>query len=218
MSRSTRAQAAADQLRGEILGGDYLSGERLRELVVAGRLHVSQSTVRDALALLEREGWVVSTPRLGAAVRAFTPAEADDTYRLIGILAPLAFEWVIDAARKPRLREIAHYLDDARAAAGAEQTATALAALINWLNGLAGIAGRPVTGELLAGLLRRAQLIELVREARAPMPVAELSALAARHVDVQRALGMGDYDLACRLYAPVTETLRAAAVEALTVG
>ncbi|MBL8144961.1 MAG: GntR family transcriptional regulator [Anaerolineae bacterium] len=218
MSRNTRAQAAASQLRGEILGGVYLSGERLRELAVAGRLQVSQSTVRDALALLEREGWVVSTPRHGTAVRAFTPAEADDVYRLIGVLAPLAFEWVVDAARKPRLREIAHFLDEARAAAGDEQTIPALAALIGWLGALAEIADRPVTGELLAGLLRRAHIIELVREARAPLPLPELSALAARHVDVQRALGMGDYDLACRLYAPVIETLRAAAVVALAVG
>jgi len=218
MNRITRAQTVAEQIRADILSSMILSGERLRELTIARRLQVSQSTVRDALALLEQEGWVVSQPRHGAAVRAFTPADADDIYRLIGVLAPLAFEGVMDAARKPRLREIAPYLDDARDAGGDKQTLRALAALLDWLGALAGIAGRPVTRDVLNGLLRRARLIEIIREARAPLPAPELSALTARHVDVQRALGMGDYELACRLYAPVTETLRAAAVEALAVG
>lgn len=217
MSGATRAQTVAGQLRSDILGGVVLSGERLREMAVAARLQVSQSTVRDALALLEHEGWVIKQPRHGVVVRAFTPAEADDVYRLIGVLAPLAFERVVDPARKPRLRDIAVYLDEARKATGEEQTAPALAALIDWLCALAGIAGRPVVGEVLGGLLHRAQIIEAVRQARAPMPVQELSALVARHADVQRALGLGETELAARLYAPIIETLRVGAVEALTV-
>lgn len=217
MSGTTRAQAAADQLRDDILTGTYLSGERLRELVVAERLQVSQSTVRDALALLECEGWVVKHARHGVAVRAFTPAEADDVYRLIGILVPLVFERVVDPARKPRLRELAVFLDSARRAVDDKLTAPAIAALIDWLCALTGIAECPVTSEVLSGLLHRAQIIETVREVRAPMPVRDLSALVARHVDVQRALGMGEYELACRLYAPVTETLRTAAIDALTL-
>lgn len=217
MSRTTRAQAAAGQLRTDILNGTCLSGERLREMALAARLQVSQSTVREALALLEREGWVVKQPRHGVVVRAFTPAEADDVYRLIGVLVPLAFEQMVDANRKPRLRELAGYLDAARQAVDDEQTGPALAALAGWLGALAEIGGRPVTSELLIGLLNRAQMIETVREARAPMPVRDLSALVARHVDVQRALAIGDYELACRLYAPISETLRAAAVEALTL-
>jgi DNA-binding GntR family transcriptional regulator len=216
MSGVTRARAAADQLRADMLTGVFLSGERLRELPLAERLGVSQSTIRDALALLEHEGWVIKQPRHGVIVRAFTAAEADDVYSLIGLLVPLAFERVIEPARKPRLRELTDHLDEARRSAGDELTADALGALLGWHAALAGLAGRPAVSEVLDGLLHRAQLLETVREARAPLPNRELAALVSRLADVQRALGMGDLELARRLYAPFAESLRAAAVEALT--
>ena len=217
MKGATRARSAADQLQSDILSGVYLSGERLRELALAERLGLSQSTVREALAELEREGWVLKLPRRGVFVRAFTPAEADDVYTLIGMLTPATFERVTEPARKPRLRELTEFLDAARAAVGSHETGKVLHALLGWHEALAFIADRPVTRELLATLIRRAQLIEAVREARAPMRSRDLTALIARHADVQRALGMGDLELARRLYGPIADTLRAAAVEALTV-
>ncbi len=218
MKDVTRAEAVADRLRSEIIDGTYLSGERLRELMLGQRLHVSQATIRQALGLLEHEGWVVKRPRRGVTVRAFTPAEADDVYTLIGALMPLVFESVADAARKPRLRELNQMLEAARSAAEHSHTAAGMAALIGWNLALAALSERPVTAELLAGLLRRAHLIEAVREARVPMPPRDLHALVTRHIDVQRALGIGDLDLVRRLYAPIIDTLRAAAVDALKMG
>lgn len=217
MSGSTRAHVVADQVRADILSGVYLSGEWLREMVLAGRLGVSQTTVRDALALLEHEGWVVKQPRHGVTVRAFTPGEVADVYDLIGLLTPLAFERAVEPGRKPYLRTLTVPLDAARQAMSDGQAAKALYALLDWHIGLAQLADRPVTGELLTGLIRRAQLIEAVREARAPLPYTALSALVARLADVQRALGMGDLELAARLYAPLIETVRTAAVDALTL-
>ena len=217
MSGETRAHAVADQLRADILNGVYLSGERLRELALANRLGVSQTTIRDALALLEHEGWLVKQPRHGVTVRAFTPAEAADVYDVIGLLAPLTFERAVEPARKPRLRDLNEPLDAARRAVSEKRTGAALSALLDWHVALAELAERPMTCELLTGLIRRAHLIEAVREARAPLPPAALGALVGRLADVQRALGMGDRDLAARLYAPLIETLRAAAVEALTL-
>ena len=217
MSGETRACAVAEQVRADILSGVYLSGERLRELALAARLGVSQTTVRDGLALLECEGWVIKRPRYGVTVRAFTPVEAADVYDLIGLLTPLTFERTVEPARKPRLRELNEPLDAARRAAGDKKTNPALNALLDWHIALADIAERPVTSDVLTGLIRRAQLIESVREARAPLPPAALGALVGRLADVQRALGMGDRELAARLYAPLIETLRASAVEALTL-
>jgi DNA-binding GntR family transcriptional regulator len=214
----TRANDIATQLRAEISQGVLLSGERLREMALAGRLGVSQATVREALALLEREGWVAKQPRRGVYVRAFSPAEADDIYALIGVLMPLVFERVIDATRKPRLRDLTGYLDAAQERIDRYHGEKTLHALFEFDLALALLAERPATGEVLVSLLNRAQIIEAVREARAPLPARDLSALVLRHRDLQRALAMGDLDLACRLFAPLIDLLRAGAVEALETG
>jgi DNA-binding GntR family transcriptional regulator len=214
----TRAEVIATQLRADIAQGALLSGERLRELPLAEQLGVSQATVREALALLEREGWVAKQPRRGVYVRAFSPAEADDIYSLIGVLMPLVFERVIDAARKPRLRDLTVYLDAAQERIDRHQGEKTLHALLDFDLALAQLAERPATAELLTSLLNRAQIIEAVREARAPLPTRDLSALVLRHRDLQRALAMGDLDLARRLFAPLIDLLRAGAVEALEMG
>lgn len=218
MNNRTRAQSAADQMRAEILNGVVLSGERLRELPLAKHLDVSQSTVRDAVALLEQEGWVVKLPRHGVYVRSFTPAEADDVYGLIGLLMPLVFERVVDTARKPRLRELTDLLDTAQFRVDNQYGEKTLLALLDFQAALARLSERPATIEVLTGLLNKAQIIEAVREARVPLPVRELSGLVSRHRDLQRALAMGDLDLACRLFAPLIDTLRVGAVEALAMG
>lgn len=217
-SHQTRAQAAADQMRAEILSGVVLSGERLRELPLARHLGVSQSTVRDALGLLEREGWVAKQPRRGVYVRSFNAVEAEDVYGLIGVLMPLAFERVVDGARKPHLRELTDHLDLAQQGIDGQHGFLVLAALLDFHAALAQLSERPAMSEMLIGLLNKAKLIEAVREARAPMPARDLSALVLRHRDLQRALGMGDLELARRLFAPIIDMLRAAAVEALGIG
>lgn len=218
MSSRTRAEAAADQLRASILGGVYLSGERLRELPLAQHLGVSQATVRGALALLESEGWVVKRPRHGIYVRSFTPEDASDIYAMINLLMPLIFEQVVDAARKPRLRELTGTLDAAQERIDHHRGESVLGALLSFHAALAQLAERPATAGVLTGLLNKAQIIEAVREARAPLPARELSALVLRHRDLQRALAMGDLDLARRLFAPLIDQLRAGAVEALGMG
>ena len=63
VTKATRAETVAAALREAILKGDYLSGERLIELSLAKTFDVSQNTVRDAMRLLEQDGWVVKHAR-----------------------------------------------------------------------------------------------------------------------------------------------------------
>lgn len=66
-SESLSAQAAAT-LRSAIFSGQLTPGQPLRELHLARDLGVSQATVREALAQLERFGLVVRTPNIGTHV------------------------------------------------------------------------------------------------------------------------------------------------------
>jgi DNA-binding GntR family transcriptional regulator len=62
------AQETTAQLRAEILEGEFLPGERLGEVELAGRFGVSRTPVREALRALESEGLVELQPGRGASV------------------------------------------------------------------------------------------------------------------------------------------------------
>jgi DNA-binding GntR family transcriptional regulator len=100
----TLGDSVADALRAAILSGRIGPGERLVEAELARELRVSRGPVREALALLAREGIVVSIPRHGKFVQGFTPRLIDELYSLRMVLEPYAASRVIarldDAAVK----------------------------------------------------------------------------------------------------------------------
>src|SRR5512147_3047345 len=92
----TRAETAAETIRAAILHGGYLSGERLIEVKIAQTLDVSQNTIRDALRILEGEGWVVKNPRHGVYVRSFTAAEAAEVCTVLAAVESLILAWAME--------------------------------------------------------------------------------------------------------------------------
>lgn len=73
-SESLSAQVVA-ALRAAIFAGRLAPGQALRELHLARELGVSQATIREALAQLERFGLVVRTPNIGTQVTRLSPEE-----------------------------------------------------------------------------------------------------------------------------------------------
>ncbi|MDW8105243.1 MAG: GntR family transcriptional regulator, partial [Armatimonadota bacterium] len=73
-------------LKAEITEGRYPSGSQLpTEVEIMHRFGVSRATVRHALELLRREGWVVRIPAKGTFVRQHDPTAAMP--KLIALLA-----------------------------------------------------------------------------------------------------------------------------------
>lgn len=72
----------ADQVRTAILRGQFAPGQHLREDELAGLLRVSRGPIREALAVLEREGLVTVAPHRGATVVQLTPADLTEVYCL----------------------------------------------------------------------------------------------------------------------------------------
>ncbi|WP_343419609.1 GntR family transcriptional regulator [Candidatus Flexifilum breve] len=91
-----------------------MSGERLIELNLAKTMGVSQITVRDALRILEQEGWVTKNPRRGVYVRSFTSDAAEEVYALIRTFEGLAMEWVFDKYTRQMGTDLHAILDAAR--------------------------------------------------------------------------------------------------------
>ncbi|MFT3964386.1 MAG: GntR family transcriptional regulator [Sphingobium sp.] len=93
--RST-AGGVADILRQRILEGHYPSGKFLRQNEIAVELGVSRIPVREALALLEAEGLVVSEKFRGALVRKLTFNELEEIYDLRLMIEPYLLRHAIE--------------------------------------------------------------------------------------------------------------------------
>jgi len=78
-----RAYAALREL---ILKGEYVPGDRLKEVEVAHRLGTSRTPVREAVMQLELEGLVQVSPHRGAVVRGLTEADVHEMFTLRAVL------------------------------------------------------------------------------------------------------------------------------------
>ncbi|WP_354697988.1 HTH-type transcriptional repressor RspR [Paraconexibacter sp. AEG42_29] len=87
---TTRAEAVADDLRRQILGGQIPPGTALKQNDVARAFAVSPTPVREAFARLQREGLITYEPHRGAVV--FIPSVEDlrENYEIRIALEPLA--------------------------------------------------------------------------------------------------------------------------------
>jgi DNA-binding GntR family transcriptional regulator len=120
---STIAESVAERLRSEIHAGSILPGEFLRQNAVAERLGVSSTPVREAFAILEREGMVRREPHRGVVVFKPTIQDLLDGYEIREVLEVLAarraakrltkedLEWLDDLSeRMPTATDRAEYL------------------------------------------------------------------------------------------------------------
>src|SRR6266850_4913596 len=80
----------ADALRAEIVSGQLEPGTRMREERIASSQGVSRVPVREALQRLEREGYLVLTPRRGATVASPSPQRALEVMEVRRALEVLA--------------------------------------------------------------------------------------------------------------------------------
>jgi DNA-binding GntR family transcriptional regulator len=108
-----------DVLRDQIVDGERLPGSRLIEDRLAENLGVSRNPVREALRVLESEGYVVMNPRRGAFVAELSYEDVLHTFEVRGALEQLA--WRLAARRAAaadvaRLEQMLSAMRDALAA------------------------------------------------------------------------------------------------------
>lgn len=103
----TVAEYVADILRRAIIHGELRAGTELRQEDVAAQLNVSRMPVREALRILQSEGWVVVEPRRGAVVAAVEPADIRETFELRADLEQAALRRSIPRLTEDRLQSAA---------------------------------------------------------------------------------------------------------------
>jgi DNA-binding GntR family transcriptional regulator len=117
MNLRTHKRATYETLRDMIVAFDLKPGERLVEKDLAARLGVSKTPVREALALLEAEGLVETTPYRGAIVRWLSRNEIAEQGFLVDALEMPAYDIVcarITDAELERVDRVAQELIQAR--------------------------------------------------------------------------------------------------------
>lgn len=92
-----------DTLRSAILEGRIAPGARLVEAALAEMVGVSRTPVREALHLLEREGLVTSTPRVGYHVRSIAWSEVEQACEIRIVNETLAAQWALDSLTREEL-------------------------------------------------------------------------------------------------------------------
>ncbi|MFJ4654596.1 GntR family transcriptional regulator [Nocardia sp. NPDC088792] len=90
VARRGLANDAADAIRAAIFAGEFAAGAPLREVELAAALGISRGSVREGLALLEREGLVRGGWHRGSNVIEITAHDVEEVYALRGALDRLA--------------------------------------------------------------------------------------------------------------------------------
>lgn len=91
----TRGQVVAEHLRAAIRAGELAAGTPLQQTEVAKQLGVSTTPVREAFAVLLREGLLVGDPHRGAIVFRPTIADLRENYEMRIALESLATELAV---------------------------------------------------------------------------------------------------------------------------
>jgi DNA-binding GntR family transcriptional regulator len=115
--RMSLAEEVAAGLRELILSGALVPGNRVGEMEVAERFSTSQGPVREAFVLLRQEGLLVSLPRRGTFVSAFSIDEARSVYEIRLRLEPYAIERAIPCLRGEDVEAFAGDVEAMREAA-----------------------------------------------------------------------------------------------------
>jgi DNA-binding GntR family transcriptional regulator len=93
-------------LREEIIQGKLNPGERLVEKDISSRLETTRGYVRDALKLLNADGFVLLSPGKGATVAKISYQETKDLYELLALLESKSVELAAPLLKKPDLEKL----------------------------------------------------------------------------------------------------------------
>lgn len=104
------------ELRRRIVDGDYAQGERLTENRLADDFGVSRNPVREALRVVEAEGFVQILPRRGAVVATLDETAIRDLFAVRERLETLAAGLAAERATEEDVARLRQLLEDASAA------------------------------------------------------------------------------------------------------
>ena len=105
-SAKSLPESLYNDLRTDILSGQYIKGSRLTEQSICERYKVSRTPVREALSRLQSEGLVVLEKNRGALISGFTSADLDDLLELKQTAEMVAIRRAISSITKQDMQDV----------------------------------------------------------------------------------------------------------------
>ncbi|SHH20816.1 DNA-binding transcriptional regulator, GntR family [Pollutimonas bauzanensis] len=102
----TKLDQVAERLRERIISGEYGRGDKLKQADIAAELGVSITPVREALKVLEMEGFVASVPHKGLSVPDIDPENAREIFELRVLLERDLVERAVARITKAQIEEL----------------------------------------------------------------------------------------------------------------
>lgn len=106
MDYRTKEEQVADFLRENIISGSYPRGSRLKQADIAAELGLSITPVREALKILEAEGYVSRDSYKGAQVVPFDPEASGEILQLRLLLEARLVQGAVDKVTAADLTEL----------------------------------------------------------------------------------------------------------------
>ncbi|WP_104204643.1 GntR family transcriptional regulator [Billgrantia saliphila] len=178
-------------LKDAILRGEYKAGDRLVERVLADKLNISRTPIREALFRLETQRFVRTVPRKGVVVNEITQAEILEVFMILTSLESLAARLAaqkINDAIAAEIDQLLTEMEEAQDDGGGD--AVELNVKYNDLIGRA--AGNPKLHEMLIDLKDYVRAFSNLSTA---LPGRTKEALR-EHQDILGAIRNGEEDLA----------------------
>jgi DNA-binding GntR family transcriptional regulator len=108
------------RIKQEIVHGNISPGSQILEGRLAQQINVSRTPVREALHVLEKEGFIESFPRVGYRVRQVTYEEGMEIHEIRAVLEPLAAKKAIESEDQDYLDALEQNLRQSEVAARQE--------------------------------------------------------------------------------------------------
>lgn len=190
----TTAEYVLDSIRDGILNGQYPLGSRLDQKAIARELGVSLVPVREALRILEGEGFVKINPRRGAFITDISATELEELYLIRAELEELATQRAVPNLAQEGLAHLAVIISQMEEATKASDFGLLMELNRDFHFTIYEAADLALLSELMHSLWNRSSLY---RRVFTYLPERALQALE-EHKDIYRACESGDGDAAGR--------------------
>jgi DNA-binding GntR family transcriptional regulator len=141
----TKEEQVADYLREAILAGHFPRGTQLKQAEVAKTLRISITPVREALRMLEAEGYIGRGSYRGATVSPLDVEASVETLNLRIMLEGQLIRHAVEKASSQDLQEVRKLADDFAEAVRQNDSSEARASNYRFHKRLYGIASMPQT-------------------------------------------------------------------------
>jgi DNA-binding GntR family transcriptional regulator len=186
MQFRTKEEQVADYLREGIIAGRFARGARLKQQEIATLLNTSITPVREALKLLEAEGYVSGDSYRGAIVAPFDLQASTETLNLRILLETQLVRGAVERATAADIGELKVLADEFATAFAAGDNETARAANYRFHHRMFEIATMPQTLHFVQILWARYPF-DLINQLKG-----RVSRAASEHDDLLQAFIGGD--------------------------